>query len=80
MESEKCSICCEDFKYRVVVNFCRHTFCEACLLNWISVKVNKHKRPSCPICRRRIWEYKRVRNPGLFAYRRFKLESTKRIG
>ena len=40
-----CVICQQDFQSPVSLSMCQHTFCEACLQQWLNVS------NTCPICR-----------------------------
>ena len=41
----ECVICQQDFQSPVSLSMCQHTFCEACLQQWLNVS------NTCPICR-----------------------------
>jgi hypothetical protein len=50
-EEELCPICFLEMENPGGGLWCRHTFCEACLYQWIKTKHSASQLATCPICR-----------------------------
>lgn len=51
-----CTICCEDKKTNRILLPCKHIYHTKCITDWVQTEVNDSKNPTCPTCRKIIYD------------------------